>query len=242
MRGFLVKEKKKTLEEMAFSIQNGDEDLLNQLLQDYQPFIKKTVSSVCKHYISNSDDEFSIGLIAFHDAILKFDTSKGSSLLAFAEVIIKRRVIDYLRSTNKYKDLRLDRNSDEDSSSSAYEDTLSIEEYNRSLDNEKRKEEILRLEIVLQSYGLNFRDLVTHSPKHEDARESAISVAKTLVEDEKLFAYLKEKKRLPIKLLEKKVKVSRKTLERNRKYIIAIVLIMSSDFVYLKEYLKGRLT
>jgi RNA polymerase sigma factor len=37
------------------------------------------------------------------------------------------------------------------------------------------------------------------------------------------------------------VKVSRKTIERNRKYIIAIALILIGDYVYLKDYIKGVL-
>lgn len=244
MLGFLVKENKKSLEETAMLAQNGDERALNQLLRDYQPYVKKTVSSVCKRYISDSDDEFSIGLIAFHDAILKFNESKGSSLLSFAEIIIKRRIIDFLRSTKKYKELSLDINvSDEENvTSQTFEDTLSVDEYNRYIDNEKRKEEIHQFGLILNTFGLKFSDLIKHSPKHEDARLNAIKVANILVEDKELLQYLHDTKRLPIKLLEKKVDVSRKTLERNRKYIIAIALILTMDFVYLKEYIKGRLT
>ncbi|MBL5767647.1 RNA polymerase sigma-I factor [Bacillus sporothermodurans] len=243
MLNCLVQDRKQiSLEEMALLAQHGDENILNQLLQDYQPFIKKTVSSVCKHYINDSDDEFSIGLIVFHDSILKFDESKGASLLSFAEVIIKRRVIDYLRSNNKYKDLSFDGGINEDESSLTFENTLSVEEYNRNIDNEKRKDEINRFANLLQTFGLKFKDLIKHSPKHEDARINAIQVAKTLVNDPELLHYLNDKKRLPIKMLESKVNVSRKTLERNRKYIIAIALIISLDFVYLREYVKGRLS
>ena len=46
-------------------------------------------------------------------------------------------------------------------------------------------------------------------------------------------------KRLPIKELEKQVNVSRKTIERNRKYIIAISIILFGEFDYLRDYLKG---
>lgn len=238
-----LKEKKKTIEEMAISAQKGDEIALNQLINDYKPFIKKTVSSVCKHYINDSDDEFSIGLIAFNDAILKFDPGKGASLLAFSEVIIKRKVIDYIRSNSRYKELSLDIgiNDDEVGATQSFEDTLSFDAYQRKLDDEKRKEEIIRFQGALSTFGLNFKDLIQQSPKHEDARVNAINVAKTLVEDPTLLQYMNENKRLPMKLLEKKVDVSRKTLERNRKYIMAITLIMTMDFIYLKDYLKGRL-
>ncbi len=70
--------------------------------------------------------------------------------------------------------------------------------------------------------GLSFRELSTVSPKHEDARQGAISIAKIVMNDEALKEVLFTTKRLPIKRLESKVQVSRKTIERNRKYIIAI--------------------
>lgn len=41
-----------------------------------------------------------------------------------------------------------------------------------------------------------------------------------------------------MKELTRHVKVSKKTLERNRKYILAIFIILSEDYIYLKEYIK----
>ncbi|MCY7552892.1 RNA polymerase subunit sigma, partial [Bacillus safensis] len=54
--------KKQTLEQSAISIQQGDIELQNALIEQYKPFVAKTVSSVCKRYIDEKDDEFSIGL------------------------------------------------------------------------------------------------------------------------------------------------------------------------------------
>ena len=48
-------------------------------------------------------------------------------------------------------------------------------------------------------------------------------------------------KQLPLKEIEALVEVSRKTLERHRKYMIAVVLLLNSDFVYIKEYVKGEI-
>lgn len=244
MLNLLFKEKNKSLEEIAVSIQNGDEAALQELLSKYKPFIKKTVSSVCKHYIDESYDEFSIGLIAFHEAIMKFDHNKGSSLLAFAEVIIKRKVIDYIRSNSKYKELSMQlvtNDGENNGKLQSLEDNLSIESFHIKKDDEKRREEIIRFQELLKTYKLSFSDLVKQSPKHEDARINAFMAAKAIVEDRVLLAQLMENKKLPMKLLEKRVSVSRKTLERNRKYIIAVVLILAGDFLYLKEYIKGRL-
>jgi RNA polymerase sigma factor len=244
MLDLLFKEKKKSLEELAVSIQNGDEIALNELLTNYKPFIKKAVSSVCKHYIDDSDDEFSIGLIAFHESIIKYDKEKGSSLLAFAEVIIKRKVIDYIRSNSKYKEYSMQfgiNEGDTNASVQILENNLSIEDFQLKNEDEKRRDEIIRFQELLKTYKLNFNDLIKQSPKHEDARVNAIGAAKMIIEDEDLQKQLFDNKKLPMKMLEKKVSVSRKTLERNRKYIIAVALILAGDFLYLKEYLKGRL-
>lgn len=243
MLGLLLmsRKRKKALEEKIKQIQQGDLTLQNELIETYKPFIAKTVSSVCKRYIYESDDEFSIGLIAFHEAIEKYSSDKGSSLISFAEVMIKRRVIDYIRSQAKHNELRLGLGSqhEKDSEITSIDAELSIKEYNIQIDEQLRKEEILLFTQMLQQFNLTFQDLLEQSPKHADARKSAILVAKVVADNEELSNRLLSKKQLPIKQLESLVSVSRKTIERNRKYIIAISLILIGDFVYLKDYIKG---
>jgi RNA polymerase sigma factor len=241
---FLTKNRKRTLEESVLLIQQGDRSLLNEIIEAYKPFIAKNVSSVCKRYIYETDDEFSIGLIAFNEAIEKYSPERGSSLLSFSEVIIKRRVIDYIRKQTKNQHVSIDltyASLEEESADTMIVNELSLEEYKKKTDEELRIEEIIQFQTLLSSFDLSFSELVENSPKHEDARENAILVAKLLVENMELRNTLFEKKRLPIKQLEKMVNVSRKTIERNRKYIIAIALILSSDYVYLNDYLKGVL-
>ncbi len=215
------------------------------MIESYKPFIAKNVSAICKRYISESDDEFSIGLIAFNEAIQKYSPNKGSSLLSFAEIVIKRRVIDYIRGQSRHQTnhqpVKKNEQHENESSDSYFEDELSIKDYQEKEDNSKRKDEIVQFSQLLLQYGLSFQDLVEQSPKHSDARINAIMIAKTLVHDEEMKSLFVEKKKLPIKQLEKRVNVSRKTIERNRKYIMAISLIMISDFIYLKDYIKGVL-
>jgi RNA polymerase sigma factor len=246
MLGLLLvaKKKKRTLEETVLLIHQGDKVLLNETIEAYKPFIAKNVSSVCKRYIHESDDEFSIGLIAFHEAIEKFLPERGKSLLSFAEVLIKRKVIDYIRKQSKNQSISFEFNSalqDDDTPGTVIVNELSLEEYKKKSEEEIRKEEIQRFQEALKSFGLSFGDLIENSPKHADARKNAISIAQLIVGNEELKTLLYEKKRLPIKQLEESAKVSRKTIERNRKYIIAIVLILSGDFLYMKDYIKGVL-
>jgi RNA polymerase sigma factor len=235
--------KKKSLEETVHTIQQGDVKLQNELIETYKPFIAKSVSTVCKRYIHETDDEFSIGLIAFNEAIQKYNSTKGSSLLSFADVLIKRRVIDYIRSQSKHSNISLNLNEDkeEENTHSSVEAQLSIDEYQKKTEAEHRKNEIILFSQILKEYDLSFDELVKNSPKHADARKNAMKVAKALVEQESLRQFLMEKRKLPIKQLEDTVQVSRKTIERNRKYIMAISLILMGDYLYLRDYIKGVL-
>lgn len=241
---FVAKKRRKSLEETVEKIHQGDSDLREELIESYKPFIAKTVSSVCKRYIHESDDEFSIGLIAFNEAIQKYSSDKGSSLLSFAEVLIKRRVIDYIRQQSRNQSVSLTSAvdiTDEDERQTAIEDELSLVDFRKKTEQEQRREEIIQFQRILQEFDLSFEDLLEQSPKHSDARKNAMLVAKIIVENEEMKNLLIEKKRLPIKQLEEAVTVSRKTIERNRRYIIAIALIMIGDYLYLKDYIKGVL-
>ncbi|MBM7578288.1 RNA polymerase sigma factor [Jeotgalibacillus terrae] len=233
---------KATLEEKVKQIQIGDTELLSEVLEAYKPFVKKTASKVCRRYIYDSDDEFSVALIAFHDALIKYQPDKGASVISFSELVIKRRVIDYLRTHQKEKQEILFEPGSESVESAGYlENDQSMKAFASEQDAEARKEEILRYSASLKEYGLSFNELAVSSPKHKDARENAVFIAKLVSSNSEWFAELRRKKRLPIKQIEKEVDVSRKTIERNRKYIIAVAILINGHFPYLYEYVKEQL-
>jgi RNA polymerase sigma factor len=65
-------------------------------------------------------------------------------------------------------------------------------------------------------------------------------IGKKFSEDAELMSTLLVKKHLPIKELLERVEVSRKTLERNRKFLIAIALIYQGPYPYLRDFLQIR--
>ncbi|WP_205520217.1 RNA polymerase sigma factor SigI [Virgibacillus doumboii] len=229
------------LEEMIASAQQGDQTVQNYLLKTYQPFIAKCVSEVCKRYINpQSDDEFSIGLTAFNEAIMSYSPEKGSSFLSFSKLVVKRKVIDYIRYVQKTPvAASLDESYDEEQMENPTEIFAVKEIYQKEQEAWYRREEILDFKEKLRTYKLTLVELTEASPKHKDARDSAVAVARTLYNDTALREYVQRKKKLPIKDLVRKVDVSKKTLERNRKFILAIFVVLSEDYMYLKEYLKG---
>ncbi len=67
--------RKPKIEDIVCNIQNNEEDKEAFIVQ-YQPFIRKSISSVCRRYITEQDDEYSIGLFAFNEAIEQYSYKK----------------------------------------------------------------------------------------------------------------------------------------------------------------------
>lgn len=231
-------------EELALMAQNGDDTALHHLLQSYSPFMKKTAAQVCKRFIDDHDDEYSIALSAFHEAVQGYEKEKNASFLTFAHLIIRRRVIDFIRKESQRTEFVHDfsASSNEDAESSKWiEETASIKNFNLEKQAEIRREEIVLYEAILKEFDLSFQMLAKIAPMHEDARQTAVQIAQMVAETEEYREFLMNKRKLPIKEIEKMVRVSRKTIERYRKYIIAMALLLQSDLHYLKDYLKERL-
>ncbi|GKW45051.1 RNA polymerase sigma-I factor [Planococcus sp. NCCP-2050] len=241
--GLFGRDGKHSAEELALLAKAGDEEALNELLQSYAPFVKKTAAQVCKRFIDQHDDEWSIALSAFHEAVKGYEKDKNASFLTFAHLIIRRRVIDFIRKESNRSEFSHDFQVqiDSDETNHWIEADAAIKHYDVKKQAEIRKEEIHLYEQMLAEYKLSFQVLAKVSPAHEDARKTAVQIAQMIAETEEYFDYLCEKKKLPIKEIEQHVKVSRKTIERNRKYIIAIIVLIKSDLHYLKDYLKERL-
>lgn len=214
----------------------------NDFIKKYQPFIAKVASKVCKQYIDPSRDEYSVAIEAFNEAIDHFQQKQGSTFLSFAEMVIRRRVIDYIRKeTRQTRDIFLEheiRDEENQQTESLAQINASVAKYQAQQESEKRKLDILEYQKQLEQFDITFSELIHLCPKHVDARENAKQIAKFLAERQDFIDHLLEKKQLPMKELLKFVNCSRKTVERNRKYIIAMALIYIGDFVSLRSYIE----
>lgn len=235
------------LRQTIIEVQQGHEQQREEIIQRYLPFILKVTSQSCKRFVRlGVDDEVSVALIAFNEALDKYDCNQNASFFAFSEVVIKRRIIDYFRKKKREAreipwSVMEDENNSQDSSHQLDKIT-SDKAFERAYEeetNEMRRQEILEYQRQLQQYGITIQDLVAASPKHQDARQAAFQVARLIYRNKAFQDYLKRTKSLPLKDLEPEVKVSRKTLERQRKYIIALTVILTGEFYYLQEYLRG---
>ena len=226
-----------------------DERRFEELVRSRKPWILKTASDASGHYVTDSDDEWSVALMAFNEAVQKYDEKKGS-FLSLASVVIKRRVIDCARSQ-----LRFGREipviPDAFEGSLAEDDAnginLQVQEHitsttlseNAEQRAEQTREEINAVQEILHEYGFSFFDLAENSPKAEKTKKSCGRAVRTLIASAVLMAFMRLKRLLPIKELCEKSGVIRKIIERHRKYIIASAEILDGDFPILASYLKS---
>lgn len=222
-------------------IRDGDESAREKLIQEARPFITRVVGRLCGRSLSwDLDDELSIGLIAFNEAIDRFKFRLGVPFSAFARMVIRSRVTDHLRKESRWNqvDLRISDQTIEGSVSRA-EREASWDQYIAEVANLERKEEILMYSNKIKDLGITFSDLVQSSPKHRDTREKLIKAACYLAENRSLYLQMQDNKRMPIRELISGTGISRKVLERGRKYIIAVatLLFYQEEFLYLNSYI-----
>ncbi|WP_432405198.1 RNA polymerase sigma-I factor [Wukongibacter sp. M2B1] len=228
----IFKRKKINIEDRLKKIKNGDEDERENLIKEYTPFIIKSITKVTNRYIEiENNEEFSIGLEAFNEAINKYEFEKGN-FIKYSEIVIRNRIIDFHRKTKRLNNVvSIDRDMPVEAN------VGNILRENDFTDKYDMKDQICRLYMLLKGFNITFNDLVNESPKHMDTRLNSINIAKGIVENEDIKEDLFRKKVLPAKKIMERIGVSKKVLKGNRKFIIATVLILDSDLDLLIDYI-----
>jgi len=243
MQGLFKTKPKQNMQELIKKAQAGDKEVINDLLFTHTQFSIKTASFICKRQIDEQDEEFSIALNGCHEAIHAYNPTENASFQTFAHLIIKRRLIDFIRkeTIRNKKELLFYNGENEAEDAHFLLKKQAVTTYSEEQFTQSRREELLKYSELLSNFHLSFDELTKAAPKHKDTRKTAFQVAQIIADSEDLYELLIKNKKLPLKEIEALVEVSRKTLERQRKYIIAVVLLLNSDFIYIKDHVKGEI-
>jgi len=224
--------KKISLEERVIKSKNNNDEL-NTLISDFRPFIASVVQKKVGKYLEYGvDDELSVGLSAFMEAVNSFDVKKGT-FLSFSRLVINARVIDFLRKKSKLRTISIDEDSQDENELSTVLDKKSMEKYTLEIEEDSRKLEVIEYASLLKNWNIGFNELVRISPKKDTLRQEYKNAARAIIDNDNILDELMRTKRLPIQEIEKILKIHRKKLERGRIYIIAIVLAILNGLSYL---------
>jgi RNA polymerase sigma factor len=207
----------------------------------YKSFILKWASDFSKRYITQSDDEWAIALKAFMEAIKNYDIKKGS-FLSFSELVIKRRLMDYYNSNKNYsREIPINPsvfNGECDEDEENLNIQFSIHDKISYMPDNRIKDEIEAINTVFAGYGFSFFDLIKCSPKANKTKQACIKAVTFICNNPIILNKIKSSKMIPIKTIEKNANVHRKILEHHRKYIIAVIEILSGEYPCLAEYMQ----
>lgn len=208
-------------------VRTGDTEARERLIEESSEFILAVTSRQIKRGVGRSDDEFSVALLAFNEAIDKYDPERGAAFFTFAAEVIRRRLIDHYRGQ---------RHHGSEVPWPVFPDTA------RFSDNAEDERRSMRYEIEafiqrLDEFGIALEDLVRATPKHRDTRAIAFSIAERVASDPKLREHFLRRKALPLKALLTHIIYSPKTVQRHRKYITAAAIVLIDDFPIIREYL-----
>lgn len=204
-------------------------------------FILRCASRFTHRYITDSDDEWSVAMIAFSDSLALYQSEKGS-FLSFAELIIRRRLTDHLRSESEFfheisvsPSIFQGQATDSEESPGLQEAIIHKAVWK---DRSDLTDEIEAVGQLLKNYGISFYDLPQCSPKAEKTRRLCALAIRYLIKDPILLSQVRCTSSIPLKSVCSATGIPRKALERHRKYIIAAMEILLGDFPGLQEYLR----
>ena len=226
-------------EKAIIEIQKGNETLRQEFISSYKVFIYKYTSFICKRKLYwENDDELSIALIAFNEALDKFKNHQGKSFSSYARLLIKNRLIDYFRMQPDFFQVSWEAETPEGKNLTR-EEALSFNSYVKEMENRERAFEIQVFKEALSGFGLQLSELPSSSPSHRDTRENLKSTAQEICKSQDMVNRIYKDKKLPLKEIQLLTGTRRKTLEKWRKYLLSLIIILThSDLDMLSRYME----
>lgn len=210
----------------------------DRLIGNYMPFIKAETAKFLKRPpVEGRDDELSIAMIAFHEAIQGYSRVRGA-FLKYAAMLIRSRLTDYCRKELRHGSvLSLDKPMGEEELSLG--DTLSDgKNHSEELTiREATRAEIEELTRQMQEFGVSLEDVADNCPRQRRTMEACRKALQYAKENPEILDEFLRVKRLPIARMSNGSGAERKTLERHRKYMVALLLIYTNGYEIIRGHL-----
>ena len=154
-------------------------------------------------------------------------------------MLIRSRLIDYARKERRHRQtVSLDAPAAGEESASLGE-TLPEERDHpeESAHRQATRQEIEELSRQMGEFGVGLSDVADNCPKQERTLSACRRAVEYAKENPWLLDELLETKRLPLGKLSDGSGVERKTLERHRKYLVALLLIYTNGYEIIRGHL-----
>ncbi len=231
----------------------SDSDAYNEFIDRHRKFILRVTSKTLNRFVTESDDAYAVALVAFTEAMRRYDESKGS-FYGFAGLVIRRRVLDYLKTEYRMRreiDVEPVTFTGDAPDTDTAEDSVNAAVSRKAIDQSMEQvgayapgttpvaDEIAAMQDILAEYGFSFFDITDASPRSEKTKLMCRDIIRYIHADEEMIAEMRRKRMLPAAEIIKELRIPRKKIERHRRYIIAVLEILNGDFPQLQEYFRS---
>lgn len=216
----------------------------DELVRDYLPFIKsETAKFMGRSPREGADDELGIAMFAFHEAVLAYDRRRGA-FLPLATLSIRNRLVDFRRRERRHEGVdSLDEpRGGDDGDGRALVDELACEraEHDELDEVEGRlasRREIAAFARQLEGLGIGLADVAENCPKQARTLEACGRALAFARGDQSLLDRVARTGKLPLAELARGSGVERKTLERHRRYLVALLVAYTNGYEIIRGHL-----
>ncbi len=210
----------------------------DELIRTYIPFIRAEATKSMTRLCTEQDDEYSIAMMAFYEAVIGYERGRGS-FLNYAALLIRSRLIDHSRKEQRHKghiSLYEENGTDDER---VLMDTIadSYDYFEESAHREATRQEIEELTAVMALFGVSFADVADNCPRQERTHHACARAIHYASENMHLLEEMLRSKKVPLAQLVAGSGAERKTLERHRKYIVAMLLILTNGYEIIRGHL-----
>ena len=225
------------IEEQVLSAQKNSR-AADDLIQPYLPFIRAQTARFLKRFPEDGQDELSIAMFAFYEAAMAYRSGKGA-FLKLAAATIRNRLIDYCRKEGRHTGMLSLNIPSGENGDQTMEDKLpdSRDELEELHDRSSAQKEIREFSEQLKLFGLSLSDIADNCPQQERTMAACMLALDYARQNPDLLEQLVKTQKLPLAQLVEGSGAERKTLERHRKYIVAILLAYTNGFEIIRGHL-----
>ncbi len=216
-----------------------DSQAADRLIEQYLPFIKSEAAKLTGSFPAHQEDELSIAMFAFYESIMAYRSGRGS-FLKLAAMAIRSRIIDYRRKQLRHSgNLSLDMPaSGEDVRTLGQQIPDDRQDLSTHYDRADAQQEIAHFVLQLSGFGLSLSDIAENCPKQGRTIQACMRVLDHARAHPELLEQLVQTRKLPMAQLVQDTKVDKKTLERHRRYLVAVLLAYTNGFEIIRGHLQ----
>ena len=220
-----------------------DPEKADDLIRAYIPFIRAEAAKFLTRPCTDQDDEYPIAMMAFYEAVMGYEKGRGA-FLSYAALLIRSRLIDHSRKEARHQGhLSLHEEQGDGDDRTLMETVADGEDvFETAATREATRQEIRELGAVMERFGVSFSDVADNCPKQERTLRACAAAVRYAKEAPGLLEELLRTGKLPMARLVEGSGAERKTLERHRKYIFAMLLIQTNGFEIIRGHLRHVLT